>query len=91
MDATDANRALVTFDAKLPANSSAQVQIGIPGNYETVNVSGATPLGDGLVEQTFTRPNYPAANLDARTRIVLTGTPASRPEISGFRMLLSKE
>lgn len=90
VDATDANRVLVTFDAKLPANSSAQVQIGIPGNYETVNVSGATPLGDGLVEQTFTRPNYPAANLDARTRIVLTGTPASRPEISGFRMLLSK-
>ncbi|MFI3903772.1 DUF4815 domain-containing protein [Ochrobactrum sp. S1502_03] len=90
VDATDANRVLVTFDAKLPANSSAQVQIGIPGNYETVSVSGATPLGDGLVEQSFTRTNYPAANLDARTRLVLTGTPAARPEISGLRMLLSK-
>lgn len=90
VDATDANRVLVTFDAKLPANSSAQVQIGIPGNYETVSVSGATPLGDGLVEQTFERDNYPGANLDARTRIVLTGTPAARPEISNLRMLLSK-
>lgn len=90
VDATDANRVIVTFDTKLPANSSAQVQIGIPGNYETVSVSGATPLGDGLVEQTFNRTNYPAANLDARTRIVLTGTPASRPVISDLRMLLSK-
>jgi len=83
VDATDANRVIVTFDTKLPANSSAQVQIGIPGNYETVSVSG-------LVEQTFNRTNYPAANLDARTRIVLTGTPASRPVISDLRMLLSK-
>ncbi|MRN67865.1 DUF4815 domain-containing protein [Brucella sp. 10RB9213] len=90
VDATDANRVLVTFDAKLPANSSAKVQIGIPGNYETVSVSGATPLGDGLVEQSFTRSDYPAANLDARTRIVLTGSPAARPEISNLRMLLSK-
>lgn len=90
VDAADANRVLVTFDAKLPSNSSAQVQIGIPGNYETVSVSGATPLGDGLVEQTFERDNYPAVNLDARTRIVLTGTPAARPEISKLRMLLSK-
>lgn len=90
VDATDANRVIVTFDTKLPANSSAQVQIGIPGNYETVSVSGAIPLGDGLVEQTFTRTNYPAANLDARTRIVLTGTPAARPVISDLRMLLSK-
>ena len=90
VDATDANRVLVTFDAKFPAGSTGQVQIGVPGNYQTVSVSGATPLGDGLVEQTFERNNYPAANLDARTRIVLTGTPASRPEISGLRMLLSK-
>lgn len=90
IDATDANRVLVTLDARLPAGSSATVQIGMPGDYPNIPVSSATQLGDGLVEQTFIRSAYPAANLDARTLITITGTPAARPELSAVRMLLSK-
>ncbi len=90
VDATDVNTVLTTFDALLPAGSTASVQIGVPGNYLDVAVSTATPIGDGVVEQTFMQSAYPAANLDARTRIVITGTPAARPEISALRMILSK-
>lgn len=90
IDATDTNRVLVTLDARLPAGSSATVQIGMPGDYPNIPVSSATQLGDGLVEQTFIRSAYPAANLDARTLITITGTPAARPELSAVRMLLSK-
>lgn len=90
IDATDTNRVLVTLDAFLPAGSSAKVQIGMTGDYPEIPVSSATPLGDGLVEQTFIRSAYPAANLDARAMITITGTPAARPEISALRMLLSK-
>ncbi|SBW14322.1 hypothetical protein BR10RB9215_C11148 [Brucella sp. 10RB9215] len=90
IDAADANNVLVTFDALLPAGAGVQVHIGMPGNYEQVSVSSAVPLGDGVVEQTYIRSAYPAENLDAQTKIVLTGTPAARPEISGMRMLLSK-
>ncbi|PRA87917.1 DUF4815 domain-containing protein [Ochrobactrum sp. MYb29] len=90
IDAADTNRVLVTLDARLPAGSSATVQIGMPGDYPNIPVSSATQLGDGLVEQTFIRSAYPAGNLDARTLITITGTPAARPEISAPRMLLSK-
>ena len=90
IDATDTNKVLVTFDAFLPAGSGAQVSIGVPDSYVQVNVSSATPLGDGVVEQTYIRASYPANNLDAQTKVVITGTPAARPEIKSMRMLLSK-
>lgn len=90
IDATDTNKVLVTFDAFLPAGSGAQVSIGVPNSYVQVNVSSATPLGDGVVEQTYIRASYPANNLDAQTKVVITGTPAARPEIKSMRMLLSK-
>ncbi len=90
IDALDTNRVLVTIDALLPAGSSAKVQIGMTGDYPEIPVSSATQLGDGLVEQTFIRSAYPAANLDARAMITISGTPAARPEISALRMLLSK-
>ncbi|PRD42331.1 DUF4815 domain-containing protein [Phyllobacterium phragmitis] len=88
--ATDADKVMTTFDALLPTGSSVKVEIGVPGNYAVVNVFSATQLGDGLVEQTYVRAAYPAANLDARTRITLTGTPAARPELSSLRMITSK-
>ena len=90
VDAADVNKVRTTFDALLPSGSTASVQIGIPGDYQPASVAEATQLGDGLVEQTFIRPDYPSANLDARTKIILTGTPAARPELSGLRMILSK-
>lgn len=90
VDAEDVNKVMTTFDALLPSGSTANVQVGVPGDFVSVPVSSATPLGDGLVEQTFIRPDYPSGNLDARTKITITGTPAARPELSGLRMILSK-
>lgn len=90
IDATDVSNVLTTFDAFLPAGSTAVVEIGVPGNYVPVSVSSAVPLGDGVVEQTYIRPAYPAENLDARTKITISGTPAARPEIAALRMILSK-
>jgi hypothetical protein len=85
MPADDADRVTTTFDAFLPAGSTVAVQIGVPGSYTNVSVSSATQLGDGWVEQTYTITPY--TPLDARTRIVITGTPAARPEISDLRMI----
>ncbi len=62
---------------------------GVSDPQAAVKAAGAE-FGDGVVEQTYIRSAYPAENLDAQTKIVLTGTPAARPEISGMRMLLSK-
>ncbi len=76
VDATDAERATTTFDAFLPAGSTVTVEIGQPGSYVATSVHSATPLGDGVVEQTYQRTPY--APLDARTKITLTGTPCRK-------------
>lgn len=86
----DASKVVTTIEAKLPSGSSAQVSIGVQGDFVQAAPVEAIPLGDGLAEQTYQRPDYPEANLDARTRIVLNGTPAARPEISNLRMWISK-
>lgn len=86
----DAAKVVSTMDAKLPGGSSLQVSIGVEGDYVPVTPSIATPLGNGVTEQTYERPDYPEKNLDVRTKIVLTGTPAARPELSNLRMWVSK-
>lgn len=86
--ADDAERATVTFDAFLPAGSTVSVRIGVPGDFVASSVVSATPLGDGIVEQTYQRTPY--APIDARTEIVLTGTPASRPELSKLKMITTE-
>ncbi|QPC87144.1 DUF4815 domain-containing protein [Mesorhizobium sp. NBSH29] len=86
--ADDAERVTVTFDAFLPSGSTVAVSIGVPGSYVAASVLAATPLGDGLVEQTYQRTPY--APLDARTKITLTGTPAARPELSKLRMITTE-
>ncbi|WP_273792372.1 hypothetical protein [Brucella anthropi] len=86
----DASKVVSTIEAKLPSGSSVQLSIGVPGDFVTVSPSQTTQLGDGVAEQTYERKNYPEKNLDAKTRIVLTGTPAARPQVSNFRMWISK-
>jgi hypothetical protein len=85
VNAEEADRVTVTFDAFVPAGASVTVEIGEVGEFQTVGVHSATPLGDGLVEQTYQRTPY--APLDARTKITLTGIPGARPEISKLRMI----
>lgn len=86
----DANKVVSTIEAKLPSGSSVQMEIGVKGDFVKVTPTRTTPLGDGVAEQTYERKNYPGANLDAKARIVLTGTPAARPEVANFRMWISK-
>jgi hypothetical protein len=88
VNADDADRVTTTFDAFLPTGSTVTVEIGVPGSYQAVSVHAATPLGDGVVEQTYQRTSY--APLDARTKITLTGTPAARPQLSKLRMLTTE-
>lgn len=86
--ADGATRVSTTLDAFLPAGSTLKVELGMPGDWVVASVSSATPLGDGVVEQTYQRKPY--TPLDARTRITLTGTPASRPQISKLRMVTTE-
>lgn len=86
--ADNAARASVTFDANLPAGSTVTVKIGEPGNYAAENVSNATQLGEGWVEQTYERTPY--APLDARAYITITGTPAARPMLRDLRLVTTE-
>jgi hypothetical protein len=86
--ADDAARVSATFDAFLPSGSTVQVELGMPGDFVVASVAAATPLGDGVVEQTYERTPY--TPLDARTKITLTGTPAARPQLSKLRMVTTE-
>lgn len=85
MEADGAARVSTTIETFLPSGSTIKVEIGEPDGWIVENVSAATPLGDGVIEQRYERTPY--AELDARTRITLTGTPAARPYVQNLRMV----
>jgi hypothetical protein len=83
--ADDADRVSVTVDAFIPSGATLAVEIGQPGDWVVESVNSATPLGDGVVEQTYQRTPY--TPIDARCQLTLTGTPAARPQVAKLRMV----
>lgn len=82
-DATNPVNAVCTIDCFTPGASTVTVEIGQDGAWSPMTLSRSTPLGDGVVERSYTKTGYTAA--DARIRIKLSGSTNARPEVRQIR------
>lgn len=78
-----------TFEALVPGASSVLVEFQTStGTWQTVTLSGSSPVGDGWVEQVYTVANFAAGGTTTRVRLTLTGAAAARPQLRQLRLVV---
>lgn len=73
------------MSTKLPVGSSLTVEADAgDDNWQAVALSTSSPIDNGFIERTYSRPSHAAAD-GGRLRLTLTGTPAARPSVADLR------
>lgn len=86
---TDANRAVLIFDAWQPSGSTITAQIQIDsGSWQNMTLAGTTPQDNGVIERRYEKALSGAAKV--KIKLTLAGSAAARPCVYDIRLIAVK-
>lgn len=86
---TNANRAILIFDALQPSGSTITPQIQIDsGSWQTMTLADTVPQDNGVIERQYEKAL--SASSKVKIRLTLTGSAAARPYVYNIRLMAVK-